>query len=161
MWKKCLLIVLLGLLVVVLLAACGGTSAPARQMAAATSAPQAVKATVVVKETAMVELVVTAAPQPTMAPVEGEAVAAVPGVTLPRQTQAGRMIIKNAELDLLVADTDVALDGITGIAADYGAISSAPAPGLSKSSSMRPSAWACRSWSSKTSCAGCEDWPCR
>ncbi len=30
------------------------------------------------------------------------------------------MIIKNAELDLLVANTDTALDGVTAIAADYG-----------------------------------------
>jgi hypothetical protein len=34
--------------------------------------------------------------------------------------RAQRMIIKNAELDLLVANTDVALDGITVIAIEYG-----------------------------------------
>lgn len=114
MCKKCLLIGMLALAAVVMLAACGGTPAPSIK-SAATSAPVAVEQTAVVRE-----VVVAATWTPPATPAEGEAVAAAPGATLPRQAQAGRMIIKNAELDLLVADTDVALDGVTAIASDYG-----------------------------------------
>lgn len=56
----------------------------------------------------------TPAPMATPSPASGPPSA--PGLAAPVQ----RMIIKNAEMDLLVADTDVALDSITVMAADYG-----------------------------------------
>ena len=42
------------------------------------------------------------------------------GVQYTRVAQSERMIIKNAEMQLLVSDTDVALDGIALIATEYG-----------------------------------------
>jgi hypothetical protein len=55
--------------------------------------------------------------QPT-APAEGQKVSDYAAAARPQQ--ANRLIIKNAELQLLVTDTDVAIDRTTQIAADYG-----------------------------------------
>ena len=61
-----------------------------------------------------------AAPAPTPPP----GVAALPGDAgsglMQSSARAERMVIKDAEMDLLVADTDVALDGVTLIAKEYG-----------------------------------------
>jgi len=84
---------------------------------------------VVEKEvTKVVEVEKEAVPAPTMPPPQpgeetaGEASAAL----LPVAYRTDRMIIKNAELELLVADTDVAIDRVTQIAADtFGYIHSA------------------------------------
>ncbi len=106
----------LSLLVVVsvialLLVACGG-AAPEQaeepyRAAEATMAPPA-------------EVEQEEAPAPTSPPGS----AALPGDTaaelLPVARRAERMIIKNAEMELLVSDTDVALDGVTLIASEYG-----------------------------------------
>jgi Domain of unknown function (DUF4349) len=103
-------------LVLVLLGACGATGAPAvggresAPMPTQAAAEQvAVEATMVVEVEKEVEAVVT------VPAAEGSSGSIAP--TIPR---ADRMIIKNAELELLVSDTDVALDGVTVIASDYG-----------------------------------------
>lgn len=109
--RKYLFLALTQSLALMLLANCGATGEPQ-----------------VLREAVQVER----AAAPTEAPVEVEApaaptaapeVAAAPGssgLSAPVRPQADRMIIKNAELELLVANTDVALDSITVIAADYG-----------------------------------------
>jgi hypothetical protein len=109
MWKKLVLVVPFVLLIVALLIACGATPEPQ----------------VVVRERAVAETVVVvevekeAAMMPTAAP-EATAAAGSLGLASLPAARVERMIIKNAEMDLLVADTDVALDSITVIAADYG-----------------------------------------
>ena len=113
MTRNRLLIVVAGLAILLLLAACGSAAEPetlVEQVVEEVEVPRAAEGETVV-EKVMVEA--TAAPQPTPAP-------GSPGLAAPYRAQAERMIIKNAEMDLLVSDTDVALDGITVIAADYG-----------------------------------------
>jgi hypothetical protein len=114
MTKNPLPIVVVVLAMLMLLAACGASSEPETVVeqveVGAPGADSVVEAETVVEE---VELQPTAPPQPTPAP-------GSPGLASPYRAQVERMIIKNAEMDLLVSDTDVALDGITVIAADYG-----------------------------------------
>jgi len=93
-----------------ILAACG-----------ATPEPQVIRQTAVVE---MVEKEVVAA-EPTMAPAPAAtpalADASSAGTSLAAPiVRADRMIIKDAELELLVADTDAALDSVTLIAGEYG-----------------------------------------
>ncbi len=106
------------LVVALLLTACSAA-------APAATPPPPVAATVVVQGKPQA-LVVTAAPaQPTLPAADG-ARADASGNTAPsgivsaspyRQT---RMIIKNGEMSLMVADTDRAIDGVTGVAVDSG-----------------------------------------
>lgn len=101
-------------LIVILLAGCGP--------AAPTPVAVEVEVTRVVEkegETVVEQVVVTA--EPTQAPM------ATPVANLPsgshtsvRPSQPNRLIVKNAELRLLVADTDVAIDRVTQIVADTG-----------------------------------------
>jgi hypothetical protein len=110
MTKNHLLIVVAVLAILMLSAACGAAPEPE------TVLEHVVKETVMVEAETVVEKVAlapTGAPQATPAP-------GSPGLAAPYRAQVERMIIKNAELDLLVSDTDVALDSITVIAADYG-----------------------------------------
>ncbi len=95
------------------LAACGGAAAPAA--APAYSNPASGKAA-------------PPAAAPTMAPAPAQAPAAQPGAVsqsgagdvLPAPYRVNQMIIKNGEMTLLVADTDRAVDQVTGVAADTG-----------------------------------------
>jgi hypothetical protein len=65
---------------------------------------------------------------PTAAPAPGKASPATPaavarggiGDVNPSPYQAGRMIIKNGEMNLLVADTDQAINLVTGVAVETG-----------------------------------------
>lgn len=102
------LLVLVVLLAASVLAACGATTTYSEPTPG-----------YMVKETVMVE----AAPAPTSAAAPTAAPAAVVAqagdASVPR-AQTGRMIVKNAEMELLVADTDGALDGVTAVAAEYG-----------------------------------------
>jgi len=100
---------LCALLIAGLLGGCGATGAPSMPLEAAPAATMAVE-----REPAAAA---TAAPQATAEPA---AVLAQAGNSSAPRVQTGRMIVKNAELELLVADTDAALDGITAVAADYG-----------------------------------------
>ncbi len=95
----------------VLLAGCGGQA----------EVIKTVEVTVVAQEIEVVTEVeaieVTLAPQPINAASEslsGERALASPAL------RPNRLIIKNAELALLVTDTDIAIDRTTQIAADYG-----------------------------------------
>jgi hypothetical protein len=113
MTKNRWLVVFSVLSVLLLLAACGSAAEPetlVEQVVEPVEVEMPVGSETIVEE---VELAPTAVPQPTPAP-------GSPGLAAPYRAQAERMIIKNAEMDLLVSDTDVALDGITVIAADYG-----------------------------------------
>lgn len=120
MLRKRLFLALALLLVLVLMAACGATPAPAvgeRNLAyAPTAAPavaEVVKEEVVVEATTVVEVAAEVmATVPAAAGDSGSGAQAIP--------RAQRMIIKNAELELLVKDTDVALDGVTITASEYG-----------------------------------------
>jgi len=93
-----------------ILAACG-----------ATPEPQTLVETVVVEpEAVRVAAEPTMAPEPAGTPALADASSgAGHGLAAP-VIRAERMIIKDAELELLVADTDAALDSVTLIAADYG-----------------------------------------
>jgi len=95
-----------------LLANCGPTPAPAPTRYRAGSAVE----TVAVERAIEVTQVVEALP----AGVEATAAPGGPTLTTSNIPRAERMIIKNAEMELLVADTDVALDSITLLVADYG-----------------------------------------
>jgi Domain of unknown function (DUF4349) len=119
MLRKRLFLALALLLVLVFMAACGATGVPAaggRDYAAAPTAAPAfveVEKEAVVEATQVVEVAVEAMPTvPAAAGDSGSSAQAIPRVQ--------RMIIKNAELELLVKDTDVALDGVTVTASEYG-----------------------------------------
>ncbi len=103
--------VLLGLLI----AAC--SSAPAPQRGLLSSSPQEVAKPAAAPAAAQP----TKAPAPTQAPafVGKSAEASTTGSTAPYVSET-RKIIKNGEMNLLVADTDRALDLVTSIAADSG-----------------------------------------
>lgn len=61
-----------------------------------------------------------AAPLPTMAPMAPESKTSLPGSdSTARYASVERMIIKNAEMELLVENTDVAIDRITGLVIEY------------------------------------------
>jgi hypothetical protein len=114
MLQSRLFLALVLLLVLVLMVACGATQKPAVAVPGYSAAP-----TVVVQETVAVE-------REAVVEVAAENMATVPAAegssgpiaaTIPH---AERLIIKNAELELLVRDTDVALDGVTVIASEYG-----------------------------------------
>jgi hypothetical protein len=113
MWKKLVPLTVAVLLVLAILAACGATPEPQVivETVRATVAVEGQAQEVVKEVTRTVEEVVEAAA--TAAP-------GAPGLAAPAIPRVERMIIKNAELDLLVADTDTAIDGVTVIAADYG-----------------------------------------
>ena len=110
-------VVLAVLLVLILLANCGGAPEPETIVDMVE-----VEADEVVVETLVEEVVVeverpaqaTAAPAAEAPPAGGNEIASL---AVPRSQ---RMIIKDADLELLVSDTDVALDSITVIAVDYG-----------------------------------------
>jgi Domain of unknown function (DUF4349) len=110
----CLRLVLLTLAllcVLTMLGACGATGAPEAVLPRMAAAPtMAVAAAPTQVPTPSDDTGSTAA-----APAPGSA-----GLASPARAAAERMIIKNAEMELLVADTDVALDEVTVIAADYG-----------------------------------------
>jgi hypothetical protein len=118
MWRKVVALSTLALTVLLALLACG-----------ATPEPLVVRQTAVVEEVVMVEkegevaAMATAAPEPAAAPEDDSVLdtSGGSGLAAPTIPRAERMIIKNAELELLVADTDVALDSVTVIAADYSA----------------------------------------
>ena len=61
-----------------------------------------------------------AAPAPTAAPAAGEASDGLRLSTTARYASVDRMIIKNAAMTLLVENTDVAVDRITGLIVEYG-----------------------------------------
>jgi hypothetical protein len=120
MLRKRLFLALALVLVLVLTAACGATPAPAaggRDYAAAPTA--VVRETVVVQREAVVEVTkvvdVAAEAMPTVPAAAGDS-----GSSAQAIPRVQRMIIKNGELELLVKDTDVALDGVTVIASEYG-----------------------------------------
>jgi hypothetical protein len=98
----------------VLVAACSPAPRPPAAPAAAapTSAP------------ASAEAPAAAGPEPVAAPEPGqpEAAALTAGISDVRASpyQAGRLILKDGEMDLLVEDTDRAIDQITQIAVDVG-----------------------------------------
>jgi hypothetical protein len=96
---------LAALLLVLILGACG---APAPRPVAA----QRVAETVVVKEMAKVEEKANSTPAATPAP----GVNVAPILSNP----VGRMVIKDGQMVLLVEDTDVALQQVTQLTADYG-----------------------------------------
>lgn len=99
--------------VVVLFAACG--PAPSHYAAPATEAPAAEAP---VEKTVFVEKEVAAlpTPMPTAMPE-----AAGSGYTLPvAAPRANRLIVKNADLQLTVEDTDVAIDRVTQVVGDVG-----------------------------------------
>jgi hypothetical protein len=110
-------IIIASLLTVVLLAsACAAPSARPVAPSAPTSAPAMVMSTVVV------------AVPPAAAPTAAKASPATPAAVSRAGAsdvnvspyQAGRMIIKNGEMNLLVADTDQAIDRVTGVAVETG-----------------------------------------
>jgi hypothetical protein len=104
-------------LALMLLANCGATPEPDVFRQAVEVEGAAAPEEVTIVET--VEVEAEAFAQATAAP-QAVADAGSSGLAAPVRPQADRMIIKNAEMELQVADTDVALDSITIIAADYG-----------------------------------------
>ncbi len=106
------LVVFTVLPVLLLLAACGASPEPETLVE---HVVQTVEVEMPVAETVVEKVMVEATGAPQATPAPGS-----PGLAAPYRAQVERMIIKNAELDLLVSDTDVALDSITVIAADYG-----------------------------------------
>ncbi len=104
------------MVLLILVAACGAAATPQARM---------VVQTVVVEK--VVEKVVeapAAAPEPKKAPEPGQtgALAEAGGASDVRVSpyQSGRLILKNGEMDLLVQDTDRAIDQITQLAVDVG-----------------------------------------
>jgi hypothetical protein len=121
MSRNHLLVAFALVLVLLLLAHCGAASEPGivgRNVEVETVVVE--KEPVTLVEPVEVEKEVAAAEptQATSAP--GEQLADASGLPSPAQPRTGRMIIKDAEMELLVPDTDVALDSITLIASDYG-----------------------------------------
>ena len=111
MYKKIVSLLLSVCCLLVALAACGAT-------------PEASEPEVIVQEVVSERAAYpTQAPAATPAaePVEGASPSAgSSGLAAPIVPRANRMIIKDAEIDLVVADSDTAIDGITLIAVDYG-----------------------------------------
>lgn len=103
----CLCAILAGLA----LSACGAKPPEAPK-------PKAPEPTMIVE----VEKVPVATPQPAATPPEAPAEVEVEVETeaVPVAYRGERKIIKHAELDLLVTDTDVAIDRVTGLAVEYG-----------------------------------------
>jgi hypothetical protein len=106
-------VALTALLVLILLANCGSAPEPA----AVVERADAVEKEVVVEKQAVEgeaekHVQATAAPEPPPA-----GVSALASLSVPRSQ---RMIIKDADLELLVSDTDIALDSVTVIVVDYG-----------------------------------------
>jgi hypothetical protein len=108
-------------LATVLLAHCGGAPEPEQVVQRVVERENVVVTAEVEKEVTVVENVeVEAEVAPQEAPEASEQLAAASGPALAPRPRAERMIIKNAEMELLVSDTDAALDSITVIASDYG-----------------------------------------
>ena len=119
MLRQRLPVVLIVLPLLALLAACGSMPQAEPDMVGERAAPEVVT----VVEEVVVEA--EAAPAPTAAPPAEPEAGAPPAVgenvlVSLSQPRSQRMIIKNAEMELLVSDTDVALDSVTLIASDYG-----------------------------------------
>ena len=116
MLRSLLFLALAMSLALMLLANCGATPEPEYVIETVeVERPAVVEKVVVEAAEVEAEEMVAATPAP-----EAVADSGSPGLAAPVRPQADRMIIKNAEMELLVADTDVALDSITVIAADYG-----------------------------------------
>ncbi len=142
-------------LTTILFVGCGAPAAP-------TAEPVEIQVTRIVEkegEIVVEKAVATAAPTPEPM--------ATPAANIPsgshtsvRASQPNRLIVKNAELRLLVADTDVAIDRTTQIVADTG--------GYIISSRIRYDEWLGKSYKyasitlgvSSWRCAGCAAWPC-
>ena len=102
-------LVVVAVCLVVIVAACG-----------ATAEPQMIVETVVVETVGeVVAAEPTMAPEPAPTPALADASSAGTSLAAPI-VRSDRMIIKDAELELLVVDTDAALDSVTLIAGDYG-----------------------------------------
>ena len=109
-------VTLAALLVLALLANCGGAPEP-EVVVDMVEVESYVEAQTVVEEVvveAEKSVQATAAPAAEAPPAGGNEIASL---AVPRSR---RMIIKDADLELLVSDTDVALDSVTVIAVDYG-----------------------------------------
>ena len=117
MFRHRLPVILAAWLISMLLANCG-------------AAPQEQEPVMVVEEvegggrevTVVEEVVVEAerAPAPTSAPAAEDRSANTNEIASLQVPRSQRMIIKDADMELLVSDTDVALDSVTVIAVDYG-----------------------------------------
>ena len=116
MSRNHLLVALALVLALLLLAHCAALSAP--EPAARPEGDKVVEQVVV--ETIVVEKEMAAEAPAQATPAPGEQLADASGLPSAAQPRTERMIIKNAEMELLVPDTDVALDSITLIASDYG-----------------------------------------
>ncbi|MGD8397958.1 MAG: DUF4349 domain-containing protein [Anaerolineae bacterium] len=112
MRKKALILTLCAACLLATLVACGATAEPA--MLVEEGVRTVAEAVEVEREVVAAEA--TMAPAPAAeAPAAGSS-----GLAAPVAPRVDRMIIKDAELELLVADTDDALDSVTLIASDYG-----------------------------------------
>jgi hypothetical protein len=110
-------IALFFVVLLVLVAACGGRASPA---AAPTAAPASDK--IVERVATQVVEKVVVAPAAGPEPAQADAVAQAGEISDVRTSpyQAGRLILKDGQMDLLVEDTDRAIDQITQIAVDSG-----------------------------------------
>jgi hypothetical protein len=108
---------------IMVLVACGG--AAERDGGQGVAMPQATMAAMepesekVAVEAVEVEVAEEASEDMAAAPADSST-SGSSGLAAPLVPQADRMIIKNADMSLLVSDTDVALDSVTVIATDYG-----------------------------------------
>ena len=102
--------------------------------------------------------------------VEAEVVKEVPAEDRPAGTneiaslevpRSQRMIIKDADMELLVSDTDVALDSVTVIAVDYGGYIISTHTWYEDGFKYATVRLGCRSRNLRTCCAACGGWPCR
>ncbi|MBN1661026.1 MAG: DUF4349 domain-containing protein [Anaerolineae bacterium] len=112
MWKKIGFAVLTICCLLAILAACGGTPEPSL-LSGETVVEQVMVERAVVEATRA--LAATQAPAAEVASAAGS-----PGLAAPTIPRVERMIIKDAEIDLIVTDSDTAIDSVTLIAADYG-----------------------------------------
>ncbi len=102
------------------LAACGGAMAPAATQAPATQAPAAMEAYAEAPVNGQRAPDSSAAGAPAALPTAAFVDTGVQPADTNAAAGAGHMIIKNADVKLLVADTDVAVDLTTQIAGDLG-----------------------------------------
>jgi hypothetical protein len=112
-WRTAVLVLVVVMVVASVLAAqCGAPPAVTRVANKEVEEVKAPLATTVPRATAGMTAVATAPPQP------GEPGGGPGAVPMPKAYRVNRMIIKNADLSLLVADTDRAIDRVTQIAED-------------------------------------------